>query len=430
MDLSVIWFRRDLRLQDNAALHFALKSGKAVLPLFIFDTDILQHLKADDARVTFIHQRLQELNQELNKLGSSLLVKHGKPIDVWRDILTNYSIQSVFCNRDYEPYAIQRDQDIKRLLQSRKIDFNQYKDHVIFEQDQVIKENGDPYTVYTPYSKRWLQRFHEIEIETFDCQSYQDNFLKNSSNKVPDLADIAFTASSIKRPQLKLDDTLKSYDKTRDFPSLDSTSKLGIDLRFGTISVRSAVSFAEKSNETFLKELIWREFFIQILYHFPQVQKQSFKAKYDRIPWLNDRNDFERWCQGRTGFPMVDAGMRELNATGYMHNRVRMITASFLCKHLLIDWRWGERYFAEKLFDYELASNNGNWQWAAGTGCDAAPYFRVFNPSEQLKKFDPDLKYIRKWIPEFDSLDYPQPMIDHKFARNRALEVYKQALAD
>ncbi|MEE4001589.1 deoxyribodipyrimidine photo-lyase [Tenacibaculum sp. FZY0031] len=423
--VSIFWFRRDLRLEDNKGLHEALQSGNKVVPLFIFDEDILESLPKHDARVTFIYQTLQQLDKELRKHQSSLIIKKGKPLEVWRELIGEYTIEAVYTNKDYEPYAIKRDKEVADFLASKGIIFKAFKDQVIFEENEVLKNDGTPYTVFTPYKNKWLQNFSEKK----DTQEFTIDFVNfyQFLSEFPSLASIGFEESTIKVKPYNLSN-LEEYDEVRDFPSQDKTSYLSPYLRFGLVSTRKMVRFALTTNQTFLSELIWREFFMQILYHFPKVVTQNFKQKYDAVPWRNNEEEFNKWCEGSTGYPMVDAGMRELNTTGYMHNRVRMITAGFLCKHLLIDWRWGEAYFAEKLLDYDLSANNGNWQWAAGTGCDAAPYFRVFNPESQLKKFDKDLQYVRKWVRDFDELTYPQPMVEHKFARERAINTYKKAL--
>ena len=428
--IHVFWFRRDLRLNDNAALYHALNSGKSVLPIFIFDPEILKELPEKDARVTFIYALLNQINQKQEKQGSQLLIKQGKPLSVFKDLIQEFEIAAVYTNRDYEPYAIQRDQEVKNFLESKHIIFHEFKDQVIFEKSEVSKQDGSPYTVYTPYSKIWLQKFKEKKIESFPSEDHLDKLIKAETGPKLNLKDLGFKQSEITVPDFDISKNLiENYSKTRDVPSTEGTSHLGPYLRFGTVSIRELARKAANFEETFLKELIWREFFMQILYHFPHVVDQSFKPAYDKIEWLNDETQFKKWCEGKTGYPMVDAGMRQLNQTGYMHNRVRMVVASFLCKHLLIDWRWGEAYFAEKLLDFELSSNNGNWQWAAGTGCDAAPYFRVFNPASQQEKFDPDWIYIKKWVPEFGTHQYPEPIVDHKFARERAIKTYKQALS-
>jgi deoxyribodipyrimidine photo-lyase len=428
--INIFWFRRDLRLDDNTGLYQALNAGSPVLPLFIFDTGILSRLGSkNDRRVDFIHRTLTDLDHQLKRSGSSLLVLHGKPLDVWKKLIDQYKIESVFTNHDYEPEAIKRDSDITKLLEQKGITFKSFKDQVIFEKNEVVKPGGKPYTVFTPYSKVWLSKFSPAELMDYSIKKLKDNFFRFSSS-MPTLESIGFRKTDSVFPSLEIDpDIIKNYDSTRDYPAIEGTSRLGVHLRFGTVSIRKLVKIAAELNSTWLKELIWREFFMMILYHYPHSANASFKPQYDRINWLNCEKDFDAWCSGKTGYPIVDAGMRELNATGFMHNRARMITASFLTKHLLIDWRWGERYFAEKLLDYELSSNAGNWQWAAGTGCDAAPYFRVFNPAIQMKKFDPVIMYVKKWVPEFnDPSAYPPPIVDHTFARLRTLNAYKKAL--
>jgi deoxyribodipyrimidine photo-lyase len=424
MTISVHWFRRDLRLEDNAALHFAIQSANPVLCLFIFDTKILKDLPKDDARVTFIYDVLKEIDTELKKIGSSLLIMRGEACQIWEEMLSKYQISDVFFNRDYEPAAIQRDKDVTENLMAHSVSVHPYKDQVIFEEHDVIKDDGKPYTVFTPYKKKWMAKFSIKESIEFTCSPV--NFLKTNF-KFPSLSEIGFKRSTVEARNYDLS-VAANYADLRDLPSEDAGSYLGPHLRFGTVSIRQIIRSLNAEQEVFLSELIWREFFMQILFHFPEVVNHNFKRKYDGIQWRNNESEFEKWCRGETGYPMVDAGMRQLNESGYMHNRVRMVTASFLCKHLLIDWQWGESYFAEKLLDYELSSNNGNWQWAAGTGCDAAPYFRIFNPTEQVKKFDKDLRYIKKWVPEFDSFAYPKPIVDHKFARERALSTYKQGI--
>ena len=428
--VSVFWFRRDLRLTDNTGLHFALKENPNVLPIFIFDTDILNKLDdKQDARVTFIYNGLSALRDELKESGSSLLVRYGNPLDVFRDLLHSYTIIAVYCNHDYEPYAISRDNEIANYLKQRQISFKSFKDQVVFEKDEVVKEDKTPYTVFTPYMRKWKALCKPEHLKALDTRPFLKHFLKTKQFTFPELKELGFKKSTVHFPAATINiKTIQRYDVTRDIPSITGTSRLSVHLRFGTVSIRQLASKAMQYNEKWLNELIWREFFMMILWHFPQVVKKSFKPRYDNIEWRNDEKDFNAWCEGKTGYPFVDAGMRELNATGYMHNRLRMVTAGFLTKHLLIDWRWGEAYFAKKLLDYELASNNGNWQWAAGCGCDAAPYFRVFNPGIQQKKFDPDYKYVRKWIPGFKENNYLPPLVEHPKARTRAIATYKKAL--
>ncbi|MEM8509391.1 MAG: deoxyribodipyrimidine photo-lyase [Bacteroidota bacterium] len=431
--VNIFWFRRDLRLHDNVGLHNALRGEHPVLPIFIFDPEILDKLPDDDARVSFIHTTLQTMKRVLReRANSDLAIYYGSPERVFQEIIQKYAVHTVFFNEDYEPYAKKRDTAISQLLATNEIVVKNFKDQVIFEKDEVVKDNGDPYVVYTPYMRKWKERFTAaFHLVEFDTETYFENFLTLSELPNVALAAMGFVPSRIIVPSYITTQTLiQNYEATRNFPGKEKgTSRLGPHLRFGTVSIRQMVKKAtETKNETFWNELIWREFFMQILWHFPHTVSTSFKPKYDRIAWRNNEVEFEKWKNGQTGYALVDAGMRELNQTGYMHNRVRMLVASFLCKHLLIDWRWGEAYFAEKLLDYEMASNVGNWQWASGSGVDAAPYFRIFNPMTQVDKFDKDKKYISQWVPELQELTYPQKIVDHKFARERCLQVYKEAV--
>jgi deoxyribodipyrimidine photo-lyase len=427
--VAIHWFRRDMRLHDNNALYNALQGENPVLPIFIFDSSILDKLEnKKDARVQFIHESLSNIQQQLIKYNSSLLIKIGNPIDCWKSILNEYDVKAVYTNHDYEPYAINRDKEIELLLSKHNIPFNTYKDQVIFEKSEVVKDDGKAYTVYTPYSRKWKSRLNAEGIPNYNSQLLLKNLLSTSIN-FPTLHQIGFEKSDLLFPSdYCADDIIQNYADQRDIPGINGTSRLGIHLRFGTITIREMARKGQKLSDSWLNELCWREFYMMILWHFPHVTKGSFKPQYDSIEWRNNETEFQAWCDGKTGYPIVDAGMRELNTTGYMHNRVRMVVASFLTKHLLIDWRWGEAYFASKLLDFDLSANNGGWQWAAGSGCDAAPYFRIFNPYEQTKKFDSDLKYIRKWVPEFQDFSYPQPIVDHKMARERCLETYKRGL--
>lgn len=428
--VTVFWFRRDLRLEDNVGLYQALSMEYPVLPVFIFDKNILKQLEdKKDRRVDYIHQALSDINIQLKLFNSRLNTFYGNPADIFKMLLEEFDVQTVFCNRDYEPQAIKRDTEMYHFFKEQNIPFKAHKDQVIFDKNEVLKNDGTPYTVYTPYSKKWKERLTAEHYKSYKTDF--SNFLKQDLKEIHSLEEIGFEKTDMNFEPPKLDiSIIKEYDKYRDYPAMQRTTQLGIALRFGTISVRKCVTFALEHNQTWLNELIWREFFMQILYHFPKVKNQSFKAKYDAIQWRNDEQEFELWCEGKTGYPIVDAGMRQLNETGYMHNRVRMIVASFLCKHLLIDWRWGEAYFAQKLNDYDLSANNGNWQWAAGSGCDAAPYFRVFNPTTQTEKFDKDLAYIKKWLPEFGTEKYPKPIVEHSAARERALKVYADAVKE
>lgn len=451
MKINIFWFRRDLRLNDNAGLYHALKSGKPVLPIFIFDAHILNDLDdCTDTRVTFLHDTLTELKLELENLGSTLLVAYGKPLDVWQELTTQFDIETVFTNRDYEPYALQRDDAVQQFLKSKSIDFQTFKDHVVFEKKEVVKDDGLPYTVFTPYSRKWRAKLESRLVEhrgqqisfylkPYPTEKYFSSFITHQSSLnpplsmkvIPTLESMNFSRSNIAIPSKTIArGIVKNYDKTRDFPALaQGTSRLGIHFRFGTISIREKALAAQGLNETYLNELIWRDFYSMILQHFPHIgQGQAFRPEYDLIQWVNDEKMFEKWCEGKTGYPLVDAGMRELNATGHMHNRVRMVVSSFLTKHLLIDWRWGEAYFAKKLLDFDFASNNGGWQWASGSGTDAAPYFRIFNPTAQLEKFDKETAYTRRWIPEYGTPQYPHPIVDHKLAREKCLATYAAAL--
>ncbi|MEO5777454.1 MAG: deoxyribodipyrimidine photo-lyase [Flavobacterium sp.] len=427
--MNIFWFRRDLRLEDNVGLFHALNSNEEVLSIFIFDETILSQLTKDDARVTFIHQQLEKIQNQLQAIGKSLAVFHGNPFEIFSKLIDENQIQTVYTNHDYEPYARKRDLELYHLFKDKKIEFKTSKDQVIFEKSEVVKDDGTPYVVFTPYSNKWKDNFSKTKLTYYKSEDVLNKITLHSYPFLS-LAAIGFETSKIKVTQYDISDLLiDNYEATRNFPAMNKTSYLGIYLRFGTVSIRKIVTKAlESKNETFLKELIWREFFMQILWHFPHTINASFRPKYDNIKWDNNEELFQKWCDGKTGYPFVDAGIRELNTTGHMHNRVRMIVASFLCKHLLIDWRWGETYFATKLLDYEQSSNVGNWQWAAGSGVDAAPYFRIFNPTEQIKKFDKDLIYIKKWIPEFGTDSYPKPIVDHKEAREKCLEVYKEAL--
>lgn len=431
--VSIFWFRRDLRLFDNAGLYHALRSVFPVVPVFIFDTNILNELENKaDKRVDFIHRQLELMQAKLVSQNSTMHVLNSTPDEAFRKLVSLYDIQAVYTNHDYEPYAKERDNRIASYLQEQGISFHSYKDQVIFEKDEVLKDNGEPYTVYTPYSKRWKAKLNDFYMKPYPVEKYFSNFYKQQALPLPSLKDIGFETTDGDIPSAALDEAVaKDYHNTRDIPSLQGTTRLSVHLRFGTISIRQLAADAKALNEKLLNELIWRDFYQTILWHFPQVVNHAFKPEYDNIAWRNNEEEFKLWCEGKTGYPIVDAGMRELNSTGYMHNRVRMIVASFLVKHLLVDWRWGEAYFAEKLLDFDLASNNGGWQWAVGSGCDAAPYFRIFNPYLQTQKFDPELKYIRKWVPEFeDFTKYPQPIVEHDFARKRCLEVYSAALKE
>ncbi len=439
--IAIFWHRRDLRLEDNAGLHQALRSGYPVLPLFIFDTAILDALQDKaDPRVAFIHEQVMAMKAALEEQGSTLLLRHGLPLSVWQQILREFEVAAVFANRDYEPYANRRDEAVAALLRSHGVEWHTCKDHVLFEHGEVLKNDATPYTVFTPYRRKWRERLRSrcededdgssFYLQSYPSEQYSDTFLRRAPAPVLSLEDMGFRRSTLAiPPRTVAQGLIRRYDQTRDLPAVRGTSRLGIHFRFGTISIREKARRAMPLNDTFVNELIWRDFYAQILAAYPHVATRAFRPEYEYIEWRDDTAAFERWCNGQTGYPIVDAGMRELNQSGWMHNRVRMITASFLTKHLLIDWRWGEAYFAEKLLDFDLASNNGGWQWAAGSGTDAAPYFRIFNPYTQQRKFDPQLEYVRRWVPEYGSSRYPAPIVDHKAARARCLEVYRAGIA-
>lgn len=430
--LNFFWHRRDLRIEDNAGLYKALKSDYPVQPIFIFDENILSHLEVkDDARITFIHNEISRLTKEYKSHGANLIVRYGEPLEVWKELLSEYSINTVFTNRDYEPYAKSRDAQVYDLLNKSGVEFIGAKDHVIFEKNEVVKGDGSPYLVFSPYAAKWRQTLNDFYASSYPTENYLDGLHTSDSEKAPSLEDLGFIKSDIEFPSKSFpEDIIHTYNETRDYPAQNGTTRLSVHLRFGTISIRKLLRTALSSNQTYVNELIWRDFYQMILFHYPDCPEKAIKPQYDRIDWESNQEHFDKWCRGETGYPMVDAGMRELNETGYMHNRVRMVVASFLTKHLLLDWRLGERYFAEKLLDYDLASNVGGWQWASGSGCDAAPYFRIFNPTSQLEKFDPELKYVKRWLPEYGTSAYVKPMVDHKWARERALERYKAGLKD
>ena len=427
---TIFWFRRDLRINDNKGFFEALNGKNKVIPIFIYDSKIIDKLYKDDHRLTFIQNALGGINNAMKRNRCTLGIYRGSPEAVFEKIIREFPVEKVITNHDYEPYAMERDEAIKQLLKAQDIDFITYKDQVIFERNEVVKDDGTPYKVYTPYSRKWLAKYQAEGLEHFPSEDLLDNIYNENPLPQTDLKEMGMQSSSLNPVAYKFDDELiDQYEATRNFPSIDKTSRLGVHLRFGTQSIRKLISkSASRENQTFVKELIWREFFMQILWHFPHTVNQCFKKQYDRIEYRNNEEEFEKWCQGKTGYPLVDAGMRQLNRTGFMHNRVRMLTASFLCKHLLIDWRWGEAYFAEKLFDYEMSSNIGNWQWSSGCGVDAAPYFRIFNPHEQIKKFDKSLEYIKTWVEDLEQPTYPEPIVEHKFARERCLKMYKLAL--
>ena len=428
--VSIFWFRRDLRLKDNVGLYQAMSSGDPVLLLFIFDTNILSKLSQDDARVNFIYDRLIDIHNKLLWMGSSLLIRKGDPKEVFRELCHQFQVKDVFANKDYEPYGMSRDASLKEFFQNIKTGFKLFNDHLIFEPGEILKKDGKPYTVQTPFKKKWLEKFSTTKLNQFPSEEMVTRFVEKHSSHMPSMKELGFSTTMLSVPNYTLDRRfLENYEFTRDYPSKGPTSNLSVHLRFGTVSIREVMAKVVRHSDGLVNELIWREFFMQILFFYPHVVHNSFKPAYDRILWRNNEDEFQAWCSGETGYPMVDAGMRQLNQTGQMHNRLRMVAASFLCKHLLIDWRWGETYFADKLLDFELSSNNGNWQWAAGTGCDAAPYSRVFNPTTQQERFDPDRSFVSLWIPELNTSGYPDPIVDHSQARLRAIETYKKAIS-
>ena len=432
-EIAIFWHRRDIRTTDNAGLYHALKSGLQVIPIFIFDKNILEKLaNKSDKRVNFIHEQISDLKLEYQKLGTDLWVEYGEVNDIWKSLVKKFNIKKVFINHDYEPYANDRDAVIKQFLNNLSIDFLSFKDQCIFEKEEVTKDDGKPYTVFTPYSRKWKAKLNDDYLKPYETEKYFDALLKvETLQPLISLNEIGFEKVVVNYPSKQTTlAIIKNYSEQRNFPSIAGTSKLGIHFRFGTISIREKAKKTIGISEVFLNELIWRDFYMMILHHFPHIVKRAFRPEYDKINWINNEHDFKSWCEGKTGYPIVDAGMRELNETGFMHNRVRMIVASFLTKHLLIDWRWGEAYFAQKLLDFDLSANNGGWQWAAGCGTDAAPYFRVFNPTLQAQKFDKENQYIKKWVPEFLSINYTKPIVEHTFARNRCLQVYKEALSN
>ncbi len=429
--VTLFWFRRDLRLDDNAGLYHALKNHLQVQPLFIFDKDILNQLSSTDARVLFIHQTLEKIKEDLQKKGSDLIVRYGEVEEIFEQLFTEFHVDAVYANHDYEPKAIKRDEKISELCQSKNIQFLTYKDQCIFEKKEILSDQQKNYTVYTPYKKKWLSLVNEFYLKSYPNDLYEAHYRKVSTKTaMMSLKEMKFENFDFEFPETDLKTAmLKKYSEQRDFPSLEkATSRLGLHLRFGTVSPRELAREGLKHSDVWLSELIWRDFFMQILWHYPHVETSSFRPQYEKVAWRKDKAEFDKWCEGQTGYPLVDAGMRELNQTGHMHNRVRMVVASFLTKHLLMHWLQGERYFAEKLLDYDLSANNGNWQWSAGTGCDAAPYFRIFNPASQIERFDPEFKYVKKWVPEFGTSEYVKPMVDHSFARERALTEFKKAL--
>ena len=465
---TIIWFRRDLRLYDNAALFYALKDSNQVFPVFIFDTKILSKLKnKKDRRIEFILRSLTEIKKTLNENGSDLIVEMGDPEFLIPKLIKEYKCNSLYINRDYEKFAQDRDQTISKFLLNQKVTTFTFKDQVLFESDEILTQSNNPYTVFTPYKNNHLRRLNEQGIELYDCENHKDNFAKFTSKALPALKELGFEKTNLEDLDLptgtsggknlleKFYKNIKSYSTNRNFPSIRGVSYLSVHNRFGTLSIRHLAKLAiEADNDgalTWLSELIWRDFYFQIIANFPQVsEKKSFKSQFENLKFENDEKKFEAWKNGLTGFPIIDAAMKQINQTGYMHNRLRMIVSSFLVKDLLIDWRWGEKYFEDNLIDFDFSANNGGWQWAASTGCDSQPYFRIFNPVLQSEKFDKDGSFIKKYIPQLTPLsvkeihqpwvyfeknrdafpiklgiDYPFPIVDHKEQRDMALSMYK-----
>jgi|SRR6476661_159510 len=436
MKICLFWHRRDLRIHDNAGLAAALDSGLPVLPLFIYDSDILTQLpdKAD-ARLTFIYDQVERLATETETAGGTFLARYGRPAEVLAQLADELDIAAVHTNEDYEPYARQRDGEVGEMLAQRGIAFYLYKDQVVFAKDDIMTKSGTVPKVFGAYHKAYLERLTDELLLPYGSQDAfraenLHRLTKAQAGTRPTLEELGFERREQYSPTVELpaEDVVRNYHRTRDTPALtNGTTRLSVQLRFGTVSVRQAMRQARALNPKLLAEIIWRDFFMMLLWHFPGTATEAYDPKMRAIPYRNNEDEFRAWCEGHTGYPLVDAGMRELNATGYLPNRVRMTVAGFLVKHLFIDWRWGERYFADKLLDYELAINVGNWQWMAGTGAVAAPWFRVYSPQNQLEQVDPELKYVKSWVPELGTAGYPAPIVEHKFARDRAVEAIRAA---
>jgi deoxyribodipyrimidine photo-lyase len=465
---SLVWFRRDLRDYDNAALYHALKSSKNVYCAFVFDTAILDKLNDKaDRRVEFIWESVRELKASLQEHGSDLIVLHGNAGDEIPKLANTLLVNAVFTNHDYEPSAIARDTNVAEKLNISDIAFHHHKDHVIFEKDEVLNLSGRPYGVFTPYKNMWLKTVNDFFVKAYPVDAYLKNLAKLKVSQLISLGEMGFKRTNLSNMRLPtgmqggltlFDDfkeRLSHYKDARDFPAIKGVSYLSVHLRFGTISIRhlarEAMQAANTGAQTWLSELIWRDFYVQILHHNPSVAVgKAYKTEFQALNFPNNPVLFQAWCDGKTGYPLVDAAMQQLNTTGFMHNRLRMVAASFLVKDLLIDWRWGERYFAEKLIDFDLSANNGGWQWAASTGCDAQPWFRIFNPITQSERFDAQGKFIRKYVPVLAKCndkeihapwlipplrlqelnisignDYPAPVVDHATQRQKALVLYK-----
>jgi len=472
VDTALVWFRRDLRLTDHAALHHALKAARRVHCAFVFDRMILEPLRADgehaDRRVEFILDAVTDLDKALRAHGSGLQVRHGLAVDEVLRLADKLQAEAVFANEDYEPYARARDAEVAARLGRQGRALHLFKDQVIFARDEVLTGAGKPYSVFTPYKNAWLKKLTPFYVKAYAIEPHAGSLAPTQASVLPSLQALGFAPSNLRELQIPLgtagaarllaefETRIDQYDTARNFPAIKGPSYLSVHVRFGTVSIRDlarrAWARAQQGSAgaaTWLSELIWRDFYQQVLWHHPQVVERAFRPEYDRITWEADDALFSAWCDGRTGYPLVDAAMLQLNQTGYMHNRLRMVVASFLTKDLGIDWRRGERYFARQLNDFDLAANNGGWQWAASTGCDAQPYFRIFNPVSQSEKFDPDGKFIKRYLPQlagFDAkeihapwlvpplrqqqagcvigTDYPAPIVDHAQAREETLARY------
>lgn len=463
LDQALVWFRRDLRLDDQAALYHALRQARRVFCVFVLDTVILDALPRADRRVQFILQALQGLDAQLRAQGGALIVRHAPAAEEIPRLAAELGVQAVFANHDDEPQALARDATVAQALAAQGRAWHSFKDHVIFERSELLTGAGKPYAVFTPYKNAWLKKVDEFYLRAYPVARYAEALASHAlAQGVPSLADIGFQDAGLAehlaadKAEALFEDFLHRidrYDQARDFPALKGPSYLSVHLRFGTLSIRrlareawQRMAAGERGAEVWLSELIWRDFYHQVMHHWPHAMGGAFRPEYDKIVWEQGPEAerlFGAWCRGETGYPLVDAAMHQLNSTGYMHNRLRMVTASFLIKDLGVDWRWGERYFAEQLLDFDLAANNGGWQWAASSGCDAQPYFRIFNPVSQSEKFDPEGRFIRRYLPQLAALppklvhapwlagpleapdDYAPPLVRHDEARQRTLARYE-----
>jgi len=434
MKITIFWHRRDLRFADNAGLAAALQSGHPVLPLFIYDQTILEKLPPDDARLTFIFDQVERLAHEAREAGGGFLARYGKTEAVFEALLKAYDVAAVYTNEDYEPYATERDAVIAKLVEKHGAEFKAFKDQVIFAKDEVLTKNGKPSKVFGAYSKAW-----QAKVTPDDFKPHPSARLFKKENLAspqkgdasrPTLKEMGFERHEQWTPPAHLPPAkvVENYDQVRDLPAEKrGTTRLSVHLRFGTVSIRQLMQQAQELNNKLLNELIWRDFFMMLLWHFPNTATEAYDPKMRHLPYRDDEAQYRAWCEGRTGYPLVDAGMRQLNATGYLHNRARIATAGFLVKQLFIDWKLGEHYFSEKLLDYDMSNNVGNWQWMAGTGAVAAPWFRVYSPDSQQQQYDPDYEYVKQWVPEFGTDKYPAPIVDHKFGRERALDLIRKS---